>query len=96
MESNTHHLHSSDHGFSGVEFNRFGIISIVLLVVGCLGGFAVGLGGVKEVWSLIMIVIPTMTTLALLLAVSPMKWIIASAITATIIDLAFITFFLLT
>ena len=37
------------------EFNRFGLISIILLVVGC--------------------VVPTMTTLSLLLAVTPMKWI---------------------
>ncbi len=29
------------------EFNRFGLISIILLVVGCVGGVAVGLGAIK-------------------------------------------------
>ena len=52
-----------------LEFNRFGIISIVLLIVGCLGGLTVGFGAVKEVWSLTLIVIPTMVTLSLLIAV---------------------------
>ena len=31
------------------EFNRFGLISMILLVVGCVGGVAVGLGAIKYV-----------------------------------------------
>jgi hypothetical protein len=57
------------------EFNRFGLISIILLVVGCVGGVAVGLGAIKYTGTLILCVVPTMTTLSLLLAVAPMKWI---------------------
>jgi len=79
-----------------MEFNRFGIISVILLIVGCLGGFAVGLGAVEHIWSLTLVVVPTMTTLALLLAVSPMKYIMTAGITATVIDLMFIAYFLLT
>ena len=70
-----------------LEFNRFGIISIVLLIVGCLGGLTVGYGAVKEVWSLTLIVIPTMVTLSLLIAVSPMRYIMTAAIVTVIIDL---------
>lgn len=70
-----------------LEFNRFGIISIVLLIVGCLGGLTVGFGAVKEVWSLTMIVIPTMITLSLLIAVSPMRYIMTAAVVTVIIDL---------
>lgn len=75
-----------------LEFNRFGVISIVLLIVGCLGGLTVGFGAVKEVWSLTLIVIPTMITLALLLAVAPMKYIMTAAITAVVIDLLMILY----
>lgn len=75
-----------------LEFNRFGVISIVLLIVGCLGGLTVGFGAVKEVWSLTLIVIPTMVTLALLLAVAPMKYIMTAAITAVVIDLLMILY----
>ena len=75
------------------EFNRFGLICVVLLVVGCSGGLAVGLGGVKNVLSLFMIVLPTMTTLSLLIAVAPMKYILPAGIISTIINLLFIAYF---
>jgi hypothetical protein len=53
----------------------------------------VGLGALGSTPSLIIIVIPTMLTLSLLLAVAPMRWIVASALTAIAIDLAFMTYY---
>lgn len=78
-----------------MESNRFGWISIVLLIVGCLGGLTVGLGAIGSTPAMIVIVIPTMLTLSLLLAVAPMKWIVSSAITCVGIDLLFLGYFLL-
>ena len=78
------------------EFHRFGLISAILLVVGVAGGIAVGLGGIESIFALIMIVVPTMTTLSLLLAVSPIKYIIAAGTVSLIVDVLFITYFLLT
>ncbi len=75
------------------EFNRFGLISIILLVVGCVGGVAVGLGAIKYTGTLILCVVPTMTTLSLLLAVTPMKWIWRSAILSVAIDFILIIYF---
>lgn len=89
------HLEKEQGILANAEFNRFGLISVILLIVGCLGGLTVGLGAVQEVWALTIIVIPTMLTLSLLLAVAPMKLIIRSASVACIIDLAFITYYLL-
>ncbi len=66
-----------------LEENRFAIISMVLLFVGCLGGLTVGYGAIHHTWQLIIVVIPTMITLSLLLAVSPLKLILNMA-TATI------------
>jgi hypothetical protein len=77
------------------EFNRFGLISIILLIVGCFGGVAVGLGAIKYIPTLILVVVPTMTTLSLLLAVAPMKWIWRGAVVSVSIDALLILYFLL-
>ncbi len=78
---------------SEAEFNRFGLITIILLIIGCLGGVAVGLGAIESTLALITIVIPTMTTLSFLLAVAPMKWIINAGVVCVIIDVAYIVFY---
>lgn len=79
---------------SDSEFNRFGLICVVLLIVGCLGGGAVGLGAINSVVALSMVVVPTMATLSLLLAVSPMKSILAAGTVAVVIDLFLIVYYL--
>jgi hypothetical protein len=79
--------------YKGTEFNRFGLISLVILVIGCLGGIAVGLGAIESILALSLILIPTMLTLSLLLSVSPMKWIINSASVCVIIDVIMIVFY---
>lgn len=71
---------------------RFGVIAITLLVIGCLGGITMNYGAALHTWSLIIVVIPTMTTLSLLLAVSPMRWILNAFIVTVIIDLLVIPF----
>lgn len=77
------------------EFNRFGVISMLILIIGCLGGIAVGLGGINHTFSLILIIIPTMTTLSFLLAVAPMKWILTAATLSVFIDVCMILFYTL-
>lgn len=69
-----------------LETNRYGVISIALLIVGCFGGIAVGLGAVHHTWQLIVVVIPTMITLSLLLAVAPMKHIMNATVLAVVVD----------
>jgi hypothetical protein len=77
------------------EFNRFGIICVLLTVVGCLGGTAVGLGAITSTFALILVVVPTMLTLSLLLAVAPMRAIYTAALTSVSIDIALILYFAL-
>jgi hypothetical protein len=67
---------------------------MVLLLVGCLGGMAIGLGAINYLSTLILVIIPTMTTLSILLAVGPMKWILYSAATTVLIDAVLIAYFL--
>ena len=77
------------------EENRFGVICIALLVVGCLGGMTVGLGAINNVLALTIVVIPTMTTLSFLLAIAPMRWIYSAAIVSVIIDVVLSTYYIL-
>ena len=81
---------------SDSEFNRFGLIFVILTIVGCMGGIAVGQGAVGSTFLLSLIIIPTMTTLSLLLAVAPMKWILTAASISVIIDLLVILYLALT
>ena len=78
------------------EFNRFGLITVILTLVGCLGGLTVGLGAIESTVALIVVIIPTMITLSFLLAVSPMKWIFSAAAISLSIDLILMTYYLLT
>jgi hypothetical protein len=77
------------------EFNRFGLIAVILTIVGCLGGVAVGMGAINNTFALIIVTLPTMLTLSLLLAVSPMRWILSSAAVAVVIDVTLILYYLL-
>ena len=80
---------------TNIEFHRFGLICAVLLIVGCLGGMAVGLGAVESVAALSMIVIPTMATISLLLAVAPMKYILTAGAVSVVVDILFIAYYLI-
>jgi hypothetical protein len=76
-----------------MEFNRFGFISAIILLVGCLGGLTVGMGAIENTLALIAVIIPTMITLSFLLAVAPMRWILTAASTSVIVDLILIVFY---
>ena len=75
------------------EANRRGLICIIILIVGCLGGITVGYRAVESVFTLSLVIIPTMTTLSLLLAVAPMKWIINMASITIAIDLILLSYY---
>jgi hypothetical protein len=76
-----------------MEFNRFGFISAIILLVGCLGGLTVGMGAIENTLALIAVIIPTMITLSFLLAVAPMLWILTAASTSVIVDLILIVYY---
>lgn len=88
MESNTIDQSMWNKIFKGeLEVNRFGLIAVLLLIVGCLGGITVGLGAIESTVQLTLVVVPTMTALTLLLAVAPMKYIMTASVIAIVIDL---------
>ena len=76
-----------------MEFNRFGWIAGIILVVGCLGGLTVGMGALQSTFALTLILTPTMLTLSFLLSVAPMKWIALTTIATVSIDLVLFSYY---
>ena len=76
-----------DNIFFDHDINRYGIISMLLLVVGCGGGIAVGLGGLQSTIQLSFLVVSTMAALSMILAVAPMKYIVYTSFLAVLIDI---------
>lgn len=69
------------------EFNKFGVMAMLLMFIGCLSGSTVGLVAFQNDFALIAVIIPTMATLALILSVQPIKYILTGAVVATVVDL---------
>ena len=78
-----------------LEFNRFGIISMCILIVSCLGGITVGLGGLNNIYHVVMLASTTMATVVLILAVCPMKWILTSSVIAILVDVLLMIVYLI-
>lgn len=69
------------------EFNRYGIISMLFLLIGILGGITIAVSAYAHLWQISTIAILTMLSLSLMLAVAPMKYIIRVTAAALILDL---------
>lgn len=89
--SNTDHLTGLNKLVADADYNRFSVISAILIFTGCLGGINVGVGGLSSTFQLIATVVPTMATLSLILSLAPMRLILGAAAIATIIDVILIT-----
>ena len=83
---------STSEFWKSVEFNRFGIIPILLVIIACTGGFATAFGAHSDTLRLAIVVFPTMISLALMLAVAPMKAILYVSSIAIILDLLILIF----
>lgn len=68
------------------EFNRFAVIVVALLCYSCIGGVAAGLGAMQDVFQLSVLVVLTIMTQALILAVVKMKYLLPFIIGATLIN----------
>jgi hypothetical protein len=78
--------------WSQVEFSRFGIISMLVIIIGCVGGFAASFGAHGDLLKLSMVAFPTIITLAMVLAVAPMKTILYLSGLCLLLDLLIFTF----
>jgi len=76
-----------DNIFFDHDMNRYGIISMLLLVVGILAGITVGTGAIHSTIQLTFLAVTTMAALSMILAVAPMKVIVYSSFVAIAVDL---------
>lgn len=81
--------------FFDANINRYGIMAILLLVVGSLSGIAVGLGAINSLFQLFLLAFTTMFSMSMMLAIAPMKWVIWSGLLAIVIDVILIIYNLL-
>jgi hypothetical protein len=72
--------------WNAMEFSRFGIISILVVLIGCIGGIAASFGAGDNLLKLAMIAFPSIISLALILAVAPMRVIFYMALIAFTMD----------
>lgn len=75
-----------------METNRFGIIAMLLIVVGCLGGFAAAIAVQRSSFQLLAVTLSTMAVESLILSVMPMRSIIVASVISAIISLFVIIF----
>lgn len=75
-----------------MEFSRFGIISLLVVFLGCVGGMAAAYGAQDDSLKLALIVFPTIISLALVLAVAPMRAILYLSGVAVVLDLIILIF----
>ncbi len=73
-----------------LEKNRYGVMVVLLLVVGCMAGIAVGLGALTQVFSLCVLALTTMAALSMMLAVAPIKAILYTSVIAIAADIIII------
>jgi hypothetical protein len=71
-----------------METNRFGTKSIVIVIIGCLGGITVSQGAYDSWIQLSLLIVPLMVTVVLLLAVMPMRWILNAMLITVLVDIA--------
>lgn len=78
--------------WSKLEFSRYGVISMLVLIIGCLGGISAAFGAHGSALELSLIAFPTIISLALILAVAPMRTIVYLCSVALVLDLIVLIF----
>ena len=69
-----------------MEFNRYGVIAVLIIITGCLGGISISFGAGNDVARMLIVALPTSLTLAFILALTPMRLIVTSSAVAVLID----------
>lgn len=75
-----------------VEFNRYGITPLLLILMVCMSGIAAGFGAPGDALQIGIVAFPCCIALALILAVAPMKAIIYTSVVALVLDLFVLIF----
>ena len=69
-----------------LEFNRFGIITMLLIIQAAMGGLAAGFGAIENTIALSVLVVGTILSQSFILAVAPMRLIVGFGALVTLIN----------
>jgi hypothetical protein len=72
-----------------LEFNRFAVIPILLVVIVCLGGLAASFGAGGNTIKLAIVAFPSSIATSLIIGLAPMKVVFYVSIIAIVVDLFF-------
>ena len=75
-----------------MESNRFAIIPILLVVIGCLGALSASFGAEGNITKLAIVAFPTNIATSLIIGLAPMKIAFYASIIAIVVDLIFLAF----
>lgn len=78
--------------WDNLEFKRFSVIPMLLIVIGCLGGLSAAFGAMGSTVKLALLAFPTIISLAFMLAVAPMRIIVWTSAIAVLLDILIILF----
>jgi hypothetical protein len=70
-----------------LEFNRFGVVAFLLVLMACIGGLAAAVAVGESDWKLMAVAVTTGTVEVLIISVVPLRWIVFSAAVAMAVDL---------
>ena len=70
-----------------LEFNRFGLVALLLVVMVCTGGVAAAVAVNGAEWKLMAVAFSTVTVQFLIMTIAPMRLIAAATALALIVDL---------
>lgn len=90
--ANLNHAATGEDFWNQAEFNRFGIMPLLLVIIGCVGGAAASFGGHGDAIRLSIAAFPTVIALSAMLAMAPMRTIVTTSVIAIIIDLLLLAF----
>lgn len=75
-----------------LEYARFALIPVILVIIGCIGGIAAGFGTNNSIFELAVVSIGTVIPMSLLMAVVPMKPVFYLSVIAVLLDFLILIF----
>ena len=72
--------------WEAAEFNRFGIISMLLVIIACLNGISAAYGAQGDAVKIGLLAFSTVLAESLILAVAPMKTIFLVSVASLVLD----------
>jgi hypothetical protein len=86
-QTQTQNAAASARFWEELEFNRFGFVALLLVVMVCMGGLAAAVAINGSEWKLLVVAFSTVVVQFLVMIIAPMRMIVFATAAALFIDL---------